>query len=153
MSPQNLVYKLFTLKISKQFLDANLISNCQLEKFYEGHLYFVQVPLFFFFFSVSDAEGLNIIMIWFHFTFFFLCGVLRSFYTVDACFSFRICWEVLVVAFLLMGTFYRDIAMLLVFNHMIQYCSTPAIDDKLSRVCWSSTNTMSHYGVQRSKSG
>ena len=34
---------------------------------------------------------------------------------------------------------------------MIQYCSTPAIDDELSRVCWSSTNTMSHYGVQRSK--
>ena len=63
MSLQNLVYKIFTLKITKQFLKGKLISNCQLETFYEGHLYVVQVLFFFFFFSVSDAEGLNIIMI------------------------------------------------------------------------------------------
>lgn len=149
MSLQNLVYKIFTLKITKQFLKGKLISNCQLETFYEGHLYVVQVLFFFFFSFWCWRAQHHHDLISFHF-FFSLWG---SFYSVDACFGFRICWEVLVVAFLLMDTFYRDIAMLLVFNHMIQYCSTPAIDDKLSRVCWSSTNSMSHYGVQRSKSG
>ena len=148
MSLKNLVYKHFTSKISKQFLKGKLISNCQLETFYEGHLYVVQVLFFFFQFLLLKGSTSS----WSDFIslFFSLWG---SFYSVDACFGFRICWEVLVVAFLLMDTFYRDIAMLLVFNHMIQYCSTPAIDDKLSRVCWSSTNSMSHYGVQRSKSG
>lgn len=149
MSLQNLVYKIFTLKITKQFLKGKLISNCQLETFYEGHLYVVQV-LFFFFFQFLMLKGSTSSWSDFISLFFSLWG---SFYSVDACFGFRICWEVLVVAFLLMDAFYRDIAMLLVFNHMIQYCSTPAIDDKLSRVCWSSTNSMSHYGVQRSKSG